>query len=463
VCDAAAPGARVDRFLATVLGAGPLLAVPVTKAGATIGAFVLVREKGGTPFSVYDRQKAALILAQAAGTLHRYELYQELEDQLRETTLIHRFAVQAVGARTPNDIAWYLLESLRSVFTFDRGQVYLSDRESRRGLTPIAHFHTRAPASERSEPQPSHLTIPLCCGDTIVGSVELQRSNGEPFDSGDHRVATALAQQSATAIQNLWLQEASGKVSTYRELDRVKTDLLNAVSHDFRGALANIKGYASTLLDDDEADTLGEEQRTFLKTIEEEADRLRDLLEHLLDLSKIDAGVLRMDLQTVQIGRIVNEAISSASLRASHTIEQAVPEGLFVMADRRRLRQVLHNLIENAVKYSPEGGAIRVGAMATETEVTVSVSDHGLGIPRHQWDRIFRPYQRAEGPASHAVAGNGLGLAICKGIVEAHGGRIWVESEPNAGSTFSFTVSRAAAPDEESTLSSEPRMAVARK
>jgi signal transduction histidine kinase len=118
-------------------------------------------------------------------------------------------------------------------------------------------------------------------------------------------------------------------------------------------------------------------------------------------------------------------------------------DDLFVMADGRRFRQVLANLLENAVKYSPEGGLIKVAAVERQGEVEISVTDRGVGIPRHQWDRIFRPYQRAESGKAQGVAGNGLGLAICKGIVEAHGGRIWVESEPGAGSTFSFTVPRA--------------------
>jgi len=104
---------------------------------------------------------------------------------------------------------------------------------------------------------------------------------------------------------------------------------------------------------------------------------------------------------------------------------------------------VLHNLLENAVKYSPAGGAITVAAKDSQAEVLVSVSDQGVGIPRHHWDRIFRPYERAESGKAEIIAGTGLGLAICKGIIEAHGGRIWVESEPGVGSTFSFTVPRA--------------------
>jgi len=118
------------------------------------------------------------------------------------------------------------------------------------------------------------------------------------------------------------------------------------------------------------------------------------------------------------------------------------------MADGRRLRQVLHNLAENGIKYSPNGGEIRLTASAQGSEVLLSVADSGVGIPRHHWDRIFRPYQRSETGNIPGVSGTGLGLAICKGIVEAHGGRIWVESEPGVGSVFSLTVLRAPTPED---------------
>jgi signal transduction histidine kinase len=125
-----------------------------------------------------------------------------------------------------------------------------------------------------------------------------------------------------------------------------------------------------------------------------------------------------------------------------------VPTDILVMADERRLRQVLHNLVGNAVKYSPAGGTITVVARESRTEVAVSVTDQGVGIPRHMWDRIFHPYQRVEHGEAASIDGTGLGLAITKGIIEAHGGRIWVESESGAGSTFSFTLPRAPAPVE---------------
>jgi two-component system sensor histidine kinase KdpD len=280
--------------------------------------------------------------------------------------------------------------------------------------------------------------VPLRHGETVVGYLELHRSESAPFSTNETRVADTLGHQAAIAMQNLRLQVESGKVSTYRELDRLKTDLLNAVSHDLRGPLANIKGYAATLVDTGN-EMSPEEHRFFLETIEEEADRLRDLLTHLLDLSKIEAGVLKVEMQPLNVERMVTQTLAAVQ-EQNRQYETRVASALTVMGDGRRVRQVLHNLIENAAKYSPDGGPITICATESDGEVVISVVDSGVGIPRHQWDRVFRPYQRADTATSRGISGNGLGLAICKGIVEAHGGRIWVESEPGSGSVFSFTL-----------------------
>jgi len=340
-------------------------------------------------------------------------------------------------------VGWHVLESIRSQLPFERGSVYLTDGGPHGGFTPIAHFRSRARSGDPvpTEGENARLSIPLRCGERAMGHLELHRPAERPFTPSESRLAQAIAQQAAVAVQNIRLLEESGKVATYRELDRLKTELLNNVSHDLRGPLTNIKAYASSLVESG-PDLEPDEQTLYLRTIEEEADRLKDLLEHLLDLSRIDAGALRVDLQPVSLPRIVQQLISSLQ-RPEFRFESAMPDDLFVMADGRRLRQVLSNLLENAVKYSPDGGLVRVTASERQGEVEISVSDGGVGIPRHQWDRIFRPYQRADSGKAQDVAGNGLGLAICKGIVEAHGGRIWVESEPGAGSTFSFTVPRA--------------------
>ena len=441
-CNVLMPGVRSNSFLSTLLDAGSVLALPITHEVSSRGVLVLVRESGKTPFNSFDQQKAALVAGQAAASLRRYELYGELESRLSETVLVHRFVVQAIASRTVNDVGWIVLQSIRSQVPFERGVVYAMDGGPFARLAPIAHFRPRQPAgAPATESANARLSVPMLYGDQATGYLELNRPDQKPFTSAESRLVAEIAQQAAVAIQTIRLRQESGQVAVYRELDRLKTELLSNVSHDLRGPLTNIKGYASSLVDED-GGLEPDEQMLYLRTIEEEADRLKDLLEHLLDLSRIDAGALQIDLQPVGLPRIVHE-IMFALQRPGFQFHCEMPEDLKVAADSRRLRQVVANLLENAVKYSPEGGTITVCALERQGEVEVAVTDQGVGIPRKQWDRIFRPYQRAESGKAADVAGNGLGLAICKGIVEAHGGRIWVESEPGIGSTFSFTVPRA--------------------
>jgi signal transduction histidine kinase len=241
-------------------------------------------------------------------------------------------------------------------------------------------------------------------------------------------------------------------METYRELDRLKSELLQTVSHELRTPLGAIKGFTTTLMEHDR-NLSREEKREFLEIIDQESDRLRGLIEDLLDMSKIEAGVLQLDHQAVSVSKLVGEAVKTvASHSPEHRFESAVPPDLFVDADPRRIRQVVHNLLENAVKYSPDGGTVHVAAARTAAApgrggargggevVVISVRDEGIGIAPQDLARVFDRFHRVDSDVGRKVGGSGLGLAICRGIVEAHAGRIWAESEPGQGSTFSFTL-----------------------
>jgi PAS domain S-box-containing protein len=229
-------------------------------------------------------------------------------------------------------------------------------------------------------------------------------------------------------------------VTGERYIDEMKTQLLSTVSHELRTPLASIKGFASTLLRDD-VQWDAASQREFLQIIDQEADRLDELIANLLAMSRLEAGVLRMDLGPVAPAALIEEAVDGLRPRMpGRTIVVEVPEGLpEVRADARRLRQVLHNLVENACKYST-GGEIRVRARQEGPELVVSVSDQGIGIAPNHLERIFERFYQVDGAATRPAGGVGLGLSICKGLVEAHGGRIWAESRPGVGSTFSFSL-----------------------
>lgn len=229
-------------------------------------------------------------------------------------------------------------------------------------------------------------------------------------------------------------------VTAERHLDEIKSQLLSTVSHELRTPLASIKGFASTLLRNDvEWDPAV--QREFLQIIDQEADRLAELIANLLEMSRIEAGVLRIDREWMDLAPHLLEVVNEMRLKAAgRTFVLDVPEELPpVYADARRIRQVLHNLLENAAKYSTDG-EIRVTVRLNDGEVRVSVSDRGMGIAPDQLQRVFDRFYRVDTPAARRAGGAGLGLSICKGMVEAHGGRIWAESTLGAGSTFHFTL-----------------------
>ena len=230
-------------------------------------------------------------------------------------------------------------------------------------------------------------------------------------------------------------------ITREKELDEMKSQLLSTVGHELRTPLASIKGFATTLLRQD-VDWDEESRRDFLGIIDEESDRLSELISNLLDMSRIEAGTLRIEPEPTDLVPIVQETVDEFRYTTQiHDFQTELPGDLpNVHADPRRVRQVMRNLVENAVKYSPDGGPIRVTARSVSEGVQTSVSDRGLGIEPQYLELIFERFYQVDSASTRQVGGSGLGLAICRAIVEAHNGRIWAESRPGVGSTFRFTL-----------------------
>jgi len=231
-------------------------------------------------------------------------------------------------------------------------------------------------------------------------------------------------------------------ITELRKLERVRRDFVANVSHEFKTPLTAIQGFAETLLGgaiDDPQNRL-----RFLEIILEHSRRLARLTDDLLKLSKMDADKLELEIRRLSVAQFVESCIETTQrtaaekdLRVSVNLLQPLPD---IAADRRRLAEVLQNLLDNAMQYTPAGGQIMVGASANGAEVTITVSDTGIGIPKADQSRIFERFYRVDVARSREVGGTGLGLSISKHLVEAHGGRIWVESEVGQGSQFHFTV-----------------------
>jgi|GEM_PF-336177 len=224
------------------------------------------------------------------------------------------------------------------------------------------------------------------------------------------------------------------------ELNQLKSELLSNVSHELRSPLTSIKGIVSSLLQEDiewDSETRG----MLLSGISEETDRLASLVTNLLNMSKIEAGVWKPEKERRNIADIINETLEQQKwVHKDQTFETDLEPGLpEVYADYNQMKQVLINLLENAVAYSEEGTKVTVRARPMDGEVEVSVSDQGVGIPPQDLEKLFDKFYRGT-QQRHRPGGTGLGLAICQAVILAHGGRIWAESEIGRGSTFYFTL-----------------------
>jgi signal transduction histidine kinase len=229
-------------------------------------------------------------------------------------------------------------------------------------------------------------------------------------------------------------------VSEDRQLDQLKSDFVATVSHELRTPLTSIYGFAETLLRSD-VNFAEEDRRTFLSYIANESERLTRLVDGLLSVTRLEAGGVHLDLQDVDVCDVLRETVVRESGRAkeSHRFELKVPgDPLVAAVDRDKLRQIVLNLVDNAIKYSPDGGVITVSAQRRLDSVEVRVKDQGIGISAADQRNLFRKFFRADARMTRGIRGIGLGLYLTRGFVTAMGGRIRVESTQGEGATFIF-------------------------
>ncbi len=228
-------------------------------------------------------------------------------------------------------------------------------------------------------------------------------------------------------------------ITADRELDRMRSSLVSTVSHELRTPLAAIKGYVSTMLADDvEWDRAS--QREFLTIISDESDRLTNLVNNLLDLSRIEVGSLKLSHEKCDVKEIIHNASKSARLTPKNRLEIVIEPRLpGVYADPLRLESILRNLIENSIKYAGEKANIKVEVKKNNREIVFRVSDDGPGIPLKEGQRVFERFYRVDDSLTRLNSGAGLGLAICQGLVKAHGGKIWAEPQ-ESGACVAFTI-----------------------
>lgn len=289
----------------------------------------------------------------------------------------------------------------------------------------------------------SLLAVPLTIRGHCIGALEVvNKREPPPLDEEDVYILSALASQAAVAIENARLlgdlQRAHAELT---QLDRLKSDFIAVASHELRTPLALILGYASFL-----KESLTGASREQVDIVYESAMRLRGLIDDMLNLRHIQTGAVDLRPEETNLAQLVRDVLGEfrplAEAKSQHLLLEVSPseEGYLLRLDPPKVRLVLVNLLSNAVKFTPEGGTITVRVSRTSHEAQVSVADTGVGIPPHALPRIFDQFYQAEPVSTRRHEGLGLGLSIAKGLVELHGGRIWAESEPGQGATFTFTL-----------------------
>ena len=409
------------------------LGTPIRHLGQRLGNIYLTEKEGGREFSPEDEEILVMIASQAALVIAnalRYQDEQRARADLQALVDISPVGVLIFDGKTRGLVSMnpetrrivrgvhapgHSLPELLSVLTFRRPD----GRE-----IPPEELPTERAIRSRETIRAEEIVIDLPDGQAVTAIV-----SAVPILSEEGDVVSVVA-----TLQDM---------TPVEELERQRAEFLGMVSHELRTPLTTIKGSTATVLG--ASSTLDPaEMRQFFKIIDEQADRMRNLINNLLDLTRIDAGILSVTPEPTSVADVVDEAreaflLGGAGNRIYVDLRQDLPR---IAADGHRIVQVLSNLISNASKNSPQSSTITVTVWQEDINVLFAVADEGSGLSIEHLPNVFKKFSRIVGdPADQDIEGTGVGLAICKGIVESHGGRIWAESDgPGLGSRFMFTI-----------------------
>jgi signal transduction histidine kinase len=478
------------------LGTRTVLATPLLSEGAPVGV-IQIRRTEVRPFS--ERQIALLrtFADQAVIAIENVRLFQELETRNSEVTesLSQQTAMSEilrVIASTPTDLQRVLdtvAENAARLCEANDALIHRLENGSLKGAAQYGslpgsfgqgpdridrlsipgwavvdkqtiHIHDLAliPQDElearfaRNIGARTVLATPLLRQGEPIGVILIRRLEVCPFTGKQIALLKTFADQAVIAIENVRLfQEIQDKNrqlevanEKLRQVDRLKSDFVSNVSHELRTPLTAIKGAVDLLLREVPG-SLNEKQTHYLNRVRSNTQHLAGLINDLLDLSKIEEGKIELHATRVSLGGLVHEVVETLRPMAAEkiiTLDTPIfDSSILVWADRDKVMQVLINLIGNAIKFTPPGGRITVIAGRDGIDwVKFAVKDAGPGVPSEEKDKIFEKFYQVSAEGRSKPKGTGLGLAISKALVELHGGKIWVESEINRGSTFSFTL-----------------------
>ncbi len=412
----------------TGLALRQLIALPLTFRNTPVGVIYVFRAALNVAFSADDEQVLQAFADQAAIAVSNARLYQGV---LREKQRLDAIIEQSADGVMIIDGRW-------RITTFNRAMELLTGwpREEAIGR-PCAEVL----AIHNSQ------GVNICLTDCPLQREPHARN---PVVEGwiTTRDGRELYVQSRYAPQRAPRGTFLGSIANVRDITEQKREeelqntFVSVISHELKTPVSIIKGYAGTLRRED-AVWSEETLREGLRVIEEEADRLAHQIQDLLDVSRIQARGMRLDMTDWSLPPMAEEVarVFAAQTTGKFEFELRFAEDFPpVHADYERIRMVLTNLVSNAVKYSPDGGTIRIGGWAEDTAAIVYVADQGIGIPTEEQERIFQRFYRIDNRLRRETQGTGLGLFLTRAIVEAHGGHIWVESQVGRGSRFLFTL-----------------------
>jgi len=300
--------------------------------------------------------------------------------------------------------------------------------------------HTQPVSAAESidgSPATAQMVVPIRREDAVIGVISLESRYTNAFREEDVIFVERLADRAAVAIENARLYQA------LEQANRAKSDFISLVTHELRVPMTSIRGYTDLLLAE-MVGSLNEAQREFLQTVRRNLDRMSVLIRDLSDINRIETGRMKFELTTFDLREVLanviddlREAVESKNQTISTELPDSLPD---VYADRNRISEVVVNLLSNANKYTPPGGAITVRAQSRDDHARVSIVDNGIGISEKNQARLFTQFFRAEDAAVREQPGWGLGLSIVKRLVEAQGGKVGFESVLGEGSTFTFTI-----------------------
>lgn len=345
----------------------------------------------------------------------------------REATQLYELSIALTGLHNESDIAQILAKHVQAVSHGEYVIVNITGSES---------FSFHLPENS-SAPSRSPLVVPIQAARGTLGEINVWKTESS-IKSAEKRLLETFASQGALAIERARLSNAESRAKILEESDNLKSILLSSVSHELRTPLSTIKAAASSLRGG-EVNWDSAASVELISAIDDEADHLNMLVGNLLDMSRIESGVLKPKREWNILSEIVGSVLERMKHSADeHQIEIDLPENLpFVPVDYVQIEQVFTNLISNSLKYAPSNTLIKIQAKQEENKIHVQVSNQGPQIPTEHLERIFDKFYRIT--AADRVTGTGLGLSICKGIIQAHDGNIWAENIAD-GLAFHFTL-----------------------